>query len=101
MEENKVLDFKVVDGKFHLGVDPNKDGQKVVKMNLYLVEALQEAMNRGEKVDNAKLVDVKFEGTKLVVILDTDKDGERLLDITIDLAEAFDEIQSAVSKKSE
>ena len=90
---------KIEEKNLVIGIDPNKDGEKVLNLKLNLSEALGEAMARGEAVEGAKLVDVKFEMTKLVLVLDTDKDGERLLEMELDLGEAFDEVQSLLKKK--
>jgi len=100
-EENKVVDFSVDGGVLKLGVDPNKDGQKVVTLKVVLSEAIAEAFSRGKAVDGAKLVDFGFNGSSLQLKLDTDKDGEHLLELEIDLSEVVDEISDAVAPKSE
>lgn len=91
-----VVNLKVENGSLVLGVDPNQDGQDVVKLKLKMSEALGEAFSRGQKLDGVKLVDLKFEGTTLKLKLDTDQDGEELLSLDVDLAEVVDEIQSAI-----
>jgi hypothetical protein len=96
MNEASVVNFKVEDGSFKLGVDTNKDGQNVVELILKMSEAVAEAFSRGTKLEHVKLVDLGFEGTKLVLKLDTDQDGEQLLELKVDLSELADEIQSAV-----
>lgn len=93
------LDFEIKEGNLVLGVDSNEDGEKAVKLNLVLSEAIEEAFSRGQSVEGVKLVDFKFELTKLKLKIDTDQDGESVLDLEIDLGEAFDEISSLVSKK--
>jgi len=92
----EVVTFAVEDGTLKLGVDPNKDGQSVVKLSLKLSEALGEAVSRGTKVEGVKLVDFGFTGTTMLLKLDTDQDGEELLTLEVDLAEVVDEIQTAV-----
>lgn len=94
----KKLNFEVKDGNLEIGLDSNQDGEKSLKMKLYLSEALGEVMSRGDAVEGAKLVSLKFEFTKLKVQIDTDKDGEPLLELEIDLGEVFDEVQSLFKK---
>lgn len=99
-DENKLVDISVDDNKLKLGVDPNKDGENVVDLELDLGEGLQEVMARDVPAEGVKVVDFKINGTKLELVLDTDKDGEHLLKLSADLGEAFDEVQDAIAKKS-
>jgi hypothetical protein len=43
--ENKVIDFQIVDGKFAIIVDPNKNGVTVLKVELNLAECLSEILS--------------------------------------------------------
>lgn len=99
--EHKTFDVKVEDGALVLGLDPNKDGEDVLKAKVYLSEAVQEAMNRSAPVEGVKVVSLSFENSRLKLKLDTDKDGEAVLDLELDLIEGFEEVQSALSKKDE
>ena len=54
-------------------------------------EAIQEVLQKGEKVAGAKLVDFEMGIAGLKLTLDTDQDGEKLLELEINLAEALDE----------
>jgi len=90
--ENKKFDVGFENNKLSMSLDLNQDGDKLMKLNLNLGEALQEAINRGEKVEGAKLVSFEFSVTKLKLKLDTDQDGEELMELEVDLAEALDEI---------
>lgn len=92
------LNQEIKDGKLHVGVDSNEDGENSLALKLNLSEAIQEAIAKGEAVEGVKVVDFKFELTKLVIKLDTDKDGEEVIELVVDLAESFDEISSKVSK---
>jgi len=94
MEENKNKKFEVgfADNKLNLSLDLNQDGDKLMTLKLNLSEAIQEVINRGDKVDGVKLVAFDFSLTKLKLTLDTDQDGEALMELEIDLAEALDEI---------
>lgn len=91
-------DFK--DGNLNVGVDFDEDGEKSLKLEMCLSEALQESIARGESasVETNKIVDVKFELTKMIVIVDSDKDGEKLLKLTVDLPEAFSEVSGSLFK---
>lgn len=97
--EGKVLNVNVEDGKLVLGVDPNKDGQEVVRLRLNLSESVQEAFSRGEAVEGAKVVDFKLSSSGIHLKLDTDKDGEELLELELDFMEAADEVGDLISKK--
>lgn len=48
-EENKKLEFKFEDGKLLLSVDMNKDGDKLLKMEIDLSEAADEIMEYFKK----------------------------------------------------
>lgn len=96
---SKSFDVKADQGKLLLDVDPNKDGEKVVSLGLYMSEAVEEIFKRGNKIEGAKLVDFELDMTKLKLKIDTDKDGESILDLEIDLAEAVDEVKDLLSKK--
>ena len=96
--ENKAFDFKVEDGALVMALDPNKDGEPVMKAKVHLSEALQEAMNRSEPLEGVKVVSLSFENSKLKLKLDTDKDSEPVFELELDLIEGFEEIQSALSK---
>ena len=97
--ENKVVDLAVKDGALSLGVDSNRDGEKVVTLKLHLSEAVQEAFNRSEALEGVKLVSLSFTTDgKMALKLDTDKDGEELLTLTVDLSEVADEIGDATKK---
>lgn len=91
-EENKKFDVSFENNELNLGIDLNKDGEKLMKVKLNLGEAIQEAFKKGEAIEGAKVVAFEFKLTKLVVKIDTDRDGESLLEIEIDLAEALDEV---------
>jgi hypothetical protein len=43
--EKKVLDFNIVDGKFILVVDPNKNGVSVLRLELDLAEVPSEVLS--------------------------------------------------------
>ena len=99
MSKSKIIDTGVKNGAFYLNVDPNRDGQKVIGLELVSNEAVEEAISREVAIAGAKIVDFSFQQAKLHLKLDTDKDGEKLLELTIDLAEAFDEISSNFRRK--
>lgn len=90
---SKVFDVKVEGGNIKATLDPNKDGQSVLDLDLSLSEGLQESIQRKEsvKIEGAKVVDVEFNYTKLSLVLDTDQDGEKLLKLNLDLTELLDE----------
>lgn len=92
MIEQKIVEIGMVDGKVSMKVDPNKDGQEVLKLTLDPSEAVQEAFKRQGEVKGVKLVSFKLKGSKLILKLDTDKDGESVLDLEIDFMEAIDEV---------
>ncbi len=101
MNEKKSFNFGLKDGALEFGLDPNKDGQNVLKGKLVLSEAIQEAFSRGAPVEGVKSVEFKFEMSRLVVKIDTDKDGESVFELELDLAEAIDEVQGLLSKKDD
>ena len=41
-EENKIVTYEVVDGKFKVCVDPNKDGEPVICITLDAMEVFDE-----------------------------------------------------------
>jgi hypothetical protein len=43
--ENKVIDFNIVDGKFIVVVDPNKNGVAVIRVELNLAEIPSEVLS--------------------------------------------------------
>lgn len=43
--ENKVIDFQILDGKFVVVVDPNKNGIAVLKVELNLAEIPAEVLS--------------------------------------------------------
>ena len=47
--EKKMLDFKIEDGKLHLSVDPNKDGQPVVTLVVDMAEVPDEVLSAFKK----------------------------------------------------
>jgi len=98
-QDKKALVLKIEKGALVFNVDPNKDGESVIKGKLDLGEAVSEAFKREGAIEGVKLVDFRFEVTKLYLKLDTDRDGESVLELEIDLAEAFDEIKDLIDKK--
>ena len=90
-EEHKKFEASFKDGELHLGVDSNKDGEKVIEVKLNLNEAYQEILARGEKIEGAKIVAFEFGLAGLKLVLDTDQDGEKLLELNISLSEVLDE----------
>ena len=93
------FDVSAEDGALVFKVDLNEDGEPVVHGKLNFGEGIQEAFQRGEAIEGAKVVSFKFDLSKLVIAIDTDKDGEKLLELTIDLAEAIDETGLLKSSK--
>ena len=92
----KVLSFEMQGSKLMLGVDSNKDGEKLLELSLDVSEGFKEAMKKGVALEGVKMVSFKFEGTKLQLVLDTDKDGKELMSLSLDLMEALDEIKTAI-----
>lgn len=92
--------LKVEEGAVLFSVDSNEDGQDSIKIKLNLGEAVQEAFQREESIEGAKIVDFKFSFTKLQLKIDTDRDGENLLELELDLGEIFDEVKDQLTKKS-
>lgn len=98
MSENKKMDIEFKDGVVKFGLDMNQDGEKSIEGELYLSEALQEAINRGEPIEGAKVVSMKFEGMKMVLVIDTDRDGQPLFKIKMNLPEVIDEGSGLIKK---
>jgi translation elongation factor EF-1beta len=93
--DNKKFEVKFKESKLELSLDTNQDGQKLVYIKVNMNEALQETMNRGDKIEGAKLVSFEFGLKGLKLKLDTDQDGEELLEMNIDFMEAIDEAELA------
>ena len=49
VEEKKAIDFKIEDAKLIIKVDPNKDGQAVVELNVDLAEVADEIIDAIKK----------------------------------------------------
>jgi len=86
------FNFEIQEGKVVIGLDTNEDQENVLDLSLNMSEAIQEAFQRGESLEDAKVISFGFEGKKLNIKLDSDRDGEILLDLAIDLGELFDEL---------
>jgi fructose-1,6-bisphosphatase len=87
------FDAKFENNKLMLTGDTNQDGDAVIKVEIALNEAIQEAFKKNESiaVEGAKVVDFKFNGASLMLSVDSDKDGEKLATIEINLMEALQE----------
>jgi len=48
-EEIKALTFEIVDGKFLIKVDPNKDGENVVEIKIDMLEVPDEVLSLFKK----------------------------------------------------
>jgi len=96
MAKMSVLSYEVQNGMLVLGVDSNEDGDKVLDLKLNITEGIQEALQKGEKMEGAQLVGFEFSATKLKLMIDSDQDGENLLELEIDLMEAVDEIKDVI-----
>lgn len=79
-------------------VDSDNDGVASVSVELNMNEAVQEAVSRGIKKEDVKIVDFVFTGLEMKLVIDTDQDGEKLIEININSLEAFDEIQKRFQK---
>lgn len=89
---NKKLDIAFNDGRLILGADSNLDGEKALTIDIDMNEGLQEIINRGEVIKDAKIVDYEFSLQKLMIKLDTDRDGDHSVFIELNLAELLDEV---------
>jgi len=92
MSEVKKVDVKFEEGQLVVGVDTNKDGDKVLEVKVKLSEALAEVLNKGEKIEGAKVAALDFAGSKLKLKVDTDKDGEHAIELELSLLELLDEV---------
>ena len=49
MSENKKFSYEVVDGKFIISVDPNEDGEALVKVEIMIAEIPDEVLDALKK----------------------------------------------------
>lgn len=80
------------DGNLEISSDFNQDGEKSLKLVVYLSESIQELIARGEAIEGEKVVKYKFGLDGVEISLDTDKDGEKSLDFKLNLRESLDEV---------
>lgn len=94
MEEEKKDMFKmeVVGGTIKADLDLDRDGDPILKAEIFSKEALEEILKRGVAKDGVKVADVDASLSNIEITIDSDKDGEPSMKVIVSLKELLDQV---------